>query len=45
MDIREADDENLLQELYDRGFKVSIKVLGVDVECRIGDKLFDVRAE
>ena len=44
MDIREASDEDLLEELEKRGFHVSIKVTGVDCKCLIGDKEFDVRA-
>ncbi len=36
--------EELLEELERRNFKVAIKILGVDVECRIGDREYEVRA-
>ena len=36
--------EELLEELERRNFKVAIKVIGVDVQCMIGDKEYEVRA-
>lgn len=37
--------EELLEELERRNFKVTIKILGVDVACFIGNKEFEVRAD
>lgn len=42
--LKRYETEELLEELERRVFKVSIKIIGVDVKCMIGDKEFEVRA-
>lgn len=44
MSLDKYTDEDLLLELERRNIKVSIKITGVDVICRIADKEFEVRA-
>lgn len=44
MSLSSYDTDELLEELERRNFKVAIKILGVDVQCKIGDKEYEVRA-
>ena len=44
MKLSEYETEELLVELYRRNFKIAVKIVGVDVECRIGDKEYEVKA-
>lgn len=44
MRLSEYETNELLEELERRGFNVAIKILGVDVQCKIGDKEYEVRA-
>jgi len=42
--LKRYTTDELLEELERRNFKVAIKILGVDVECKIRDKEYEVRA-
>ena len=43
--LKNYTTEELLEELEARDFKVSIKVLGVNVSCMIGNKEYEVIAQ
>mgnify|MGYP001226876817 CR=1 FL=1 len=43
--LKNYTTEELLKELEARDFKVAIKVLGVNVSCRIGDKEYEVMVQ
>ncbi len=45
MSLSSYDTNELLEELERRNFKVAIKIIGVDVECRIGDREFGMKID
>jgi hypothetical protein len=44
MILSDYETEDLLMELERRNFKVAIKIVSVEVQCKIGDKEYEVKA-